>query len=160
MPEPEICALASWAAVEAFSAGCAPCIVSIRYVSGPRERLTERLVSAMENPHVDCIGHLTGRLLGKRDGYAVNLDKIFITGITHTGTPGQAGTYDAQTGTLIRPEGLTPGLRYERELDYDEIVEITGLPMGTVKSSLHRARKELADHLENLGGSAKTHATI
>jgi len=42
-------------------------------------------------------------------------------------------------------------LRYERELDYDEISDITGLPMGTVKSSLHRARKELADHMESLG---------
>ena len=42
-------------------------------------------------------------------------------------------------------------LRYERELDYDEIAEITGLPMGTIKSSLHRARKELADHMESLG---------
>jgi RNA polymerase sigma-70 factor (ECF subfamily) len=48
-------------------------------------------------------------------------------------------------------------LRYERELDYDEIAEITGLPMGTVKSSLHRARKELADHLENLGWNTKIH---
>ena len=51
-------------------------------------------------------------------------------------------------------------LRYERELDYDEIAEITGLPMGTVKSSLHRARKELAEHLENLGCSATTHSMI
>jgi RNA polymerase sigma-70 factor (ECF subfamily) len=50
-------------------------------------------------------------------------------------------------------------LRYERDLDYDEIAEITGLPMGTVKSSLHRARKELAEHLENLGWNATTHAT-
>lgn len=48
-------------------------------------------------------------------------------------------------------------LRYERELDYDEIAEITGLPMGTVKSSLHRARKELAGHLENLGWDTKIH---
>jgi RNA polymerase sigma-70 factor (ECF subfamily) len=48
-------------------------------------------------------------------------------------------------------------LRYERDLDYDEIAEITGQPMGTVKSSLHRARKELAEHLESLGWSAKTH---
>jgi RNA polymerase sigma-70 factor (ECF subfamily) len=47
-------------------------------------------------------------------------------------------------------------LRYERDLDYDEIAEITGQPMGTVKSSLHRARKELAEHLESLGWSAKT----
>ncbi len=59
---------------------------------------------------------------------------------------------------LLRPEYReVVSLRYERELDYDEIVEMTGLPMGTVKSSLHRARKELAEHLENLGWSAKTH---
>jgi RNA polymerase sigma-70 factor (ECF subfamily) len=58
----------------------------------------------------------------------------------------------------LRPEYReVVSLRYERELDYDEIVEITGLPMGTVKSSLHRARKELAEHLENLGWSARTH---
>ena len=50
-------------------------------------------------------------------------------------------------------------LRYERALDYDEIAEIMGLPMGTVKSSLHRARKELAEHMENLGWSAITHST-
>ena len=48
-------------------------------------------------------------------------------------------------------------LRYERELDYEEITEITGLPMGTVKSSLHRARKELAEHLESLGWNTKIH---
>ena len=48
-------------------------------------------------------------------------------------------------------------LRYERDLDYDEIAEMTGQPMGTVKSSLHRARKELAEHLENLGWSTKIH---
>ncbi len=48
-------------------------------------------------------------------------------------------------------------LRYERELDYEEIAEITGLPMGTIKSSLHRARKELAGHLEALGWHSTTH---
>ena len=48
-------------------------------------------------------------------------------------------------------------LRYERELDYEEIAEITGLPMGTVKSSLHRARRELAEHLESLGWNPTIH---
>jgi RNA polymerase sigma factor (sigma-70 family) len=52
----------------------------------------------------------------------------------------------------LRPEyrGLV-SLKYEQELEYEEIVEITGLSVGTVKSSLHRARKELAEQLENLG---------
>jgi RNA polymerase sigma-70 factor (ECF subfamily) len=42
-------------------------------------------------------------------------------------------------------------LKYEQELEYEDIVEITGLPMGTVKSSLHRARRELAEQLQGLG---------
>ena len=42
-------------------------------------------------------------------------------------------------------------LRYEQELEYDEIAEITGLPLGTVKSSLFRARKELAAEMEAMG---------
>ena len=42
-------------------------------------------------------------------------------------------------------------LKYEQDLEYEDIVEITGLPIGTVKSSLHRARKELAEQLQSLG---------
>lgn len=37
---------------------------------------TKRMIRAMENPHVTMIGHLTGRLLLKREGYSVNIDKI------------------------------------------------------------------------------------
>lgn len=44
-------------------------------------------------------------------------------------------------------------LRHEHELDYGEIAQITGMPVGTIKSSLHRARKELAEHMERLGWS-------
>jgi RNA polymerase sigma-70 factor (ECF subfamily) len=42
-------------------------------------------------------------------------------------------------------------LQYDNELGYAAIAEITGLPVGTVKSYLHRARKELAGHLSTLG---------
>ena len=31
--------------------------------------MTERVVEAIENPLVDCIGHLTGRLIGRREPY-------------------------------------------------------------------------------------------
>lgn len=38
-------------------------------------------------------------------------------------------------------------LRDVEELSYEEIVEITGLPEGTVKSRLHRARMALKEHM-------------
>ena len=34
--------------------------------------MTRRIIRAMESPHVTMLGHLTGRLLLRRDGYAVN----------------------------------------------------------------------------------------
>ena len=37
---------------------------------------TERIVGAIENPHVDCIGHLTGRRILKRAGADVDIEKI------------------------------------------------------------------------------------
>jgi RNA polymerase sigma-70 factor (ECF subfamily) len=52
----------------------------------------------------------------------------------------------------LRPEYRElVSLKYEQELEYEDIVEITGLPIGTVKSSLHRARKELAEQLQGSG---------
>jgi DNA polymerase (family X) len=36
------------------------------------DEMTRRICRAMENPHVTMLGHVTGRLLLRRDGYAVN----------------------------------------------------------------------------------------
>jgi RNA polymerase sigma-70 factor (ECF subfamily) len=42
-------------------------------------------------------------------------------------------------------------LFYVEGASYQEICEATGLPLGTVKTNLHRARKELARAMEALG---------
>ncbi|HZK42689.1 MAG TPA: DNA polymerase/3'-5' exonuclease PolX [Syntrophomonadaceae bacterium] len=41
-----------------------------------KDKQTDRLLNAMKNEHVDIIGHLTGRLLNRRPGYELHLDKI------------------------------------------------------------------------------------
>lgn len=40
------------------------------------EQIMERMHTAMKNPHVDMIAHPTGRIIGKRDGYRVNMTQI------------------------------------------------------------------------------------
>jgi DNA polymerase (family X) len=42
----------------------------------PIEVQTERLVKAAENPSVDILFHPTGRLINKREGYPVDIEKI------------------------------------------------------------------------------------
>ena len=54
-------------------------------LSQPIEQATERLLRAIHNPHVDIIGHPTGRLLGSRAGSEIDLDAI-ARAATETGT--------------------------------------------------------------------------
>lgn len=42
-----------------------------------KEQLTKRLLSAIENPYVTVIAHPTGRLIGERDAYDVDLEEVF-----------------------------------------------------------------------------------
>jgi RNA polymerase sigma-70 factor (ECF subfamily) len=42
-------------------------------------------------------------------------------------------------------------LRFREHLPYEEIAEITGLPLGTIKTHIHRARKEMAAVLTRMG---------
>jgi len=56
-------------------------------LSQPREDATERLLRVIRNPHVDIIGHPTGRLIGSRPGSEIDIDAI--------------GRAAAETGTLL-----------------------------------------------------------
>ncbi len=51
----------------------------------PREEMTARIVKAIRNPYVTMLGHATGRLLLKREGYQVDLEAVLQTA-TQTGT--------------------------------------------------------------------------
>jgi DNA polymerase (family 10) len=37
---------------------------------------TERILEAIENPHVDCIGHLSGRRLSRRAGAQLEVERV------------------------------------------------------------------------------------
>jgi len=41
------------------------------------EEMTERILRALDDPHVTILGHLTGRRLLTRDGYRIDYDRIF-----------------------------------------------------------------------------------
>lgn len=48
-----------------------------------RQTITERLLNAIQNPHVDLIAHPTGRILRQRDGADLDLERIFRAAADH-----------------------------------------------------------------------------
>jgi DNA polymerase (family 10) len=55
------------------------------------KEMTARVLAAIENPQVDCIGHLTGRLIGRREPYGIDIEAVAEAA--------------ARTGTMIEING-------------------------------------------------------
>ncbi len=57
----------------------------------PEKEMTGRVLEAIENPQVNCIGHLTGRLIGRREPYGIDVEAVAEAA--------------ARTGTMIEING-------------------------------------------------------
>ncbi len=96
-----------------------------------REALTARLVAAASHPHVDVIGHPTGRLLGERDAYDVDIEAVIRACAEH-------GTFlevNANPRRLdLRPEhirlALTAGVGIVISTDAHRPETFANMPFG------------------------------
>ncbi len=53
-------------------------VASVHYgQSQPSEQITKRILGALENPNVSAIAHPTGRIIGRRKPYEVDLEAVF-----------------------------------------------------------------------------------
>ena len=57
-----------------------------------KEVMTARIVAAMRNPHVSIIGHPTGRILGEREGYQLDMEQVLQVA-KETGTALEINAY-------------------------------------------------------------------
>jgi DNA polymerase (family 10) len=66
----------------------------------PMEQTTERVLRAMENPHVRILGHPTGRKVLRREAYALNIDVVLKraaelgVAVEHNAAPARADLND------------------------------------------------------------------
>jgi RNA polymerase sigma-70 factor, ECF subfamily len=70
-----------------------------------------------------------------------------------TGDPILEGTLRRLLDALPARSRMIVILRYQEDLDPMEIAETLGIPLGTVKSSLHRALKVLRARMEKMGAA-------
>ena len=59
-------------------------IASVHYGQNQsRQQITERILEALENPHVDMLAHPTGRLINRREPYEVDLDQVMAAAVKY-----------------------------------------------------------------------------
>ncbi|MHB8898750.1 MAG: DNA polymerase/3'-5' exonuclease PolX [Thermoguttaceae bacterium] len=59
-------------------------VASVHYGQNQsRQRITQRVLEALENPHVAAIAHPTGRLLNRRKPYEIDLEAVFAAAADH-----------------------------------------------------------------------------
>ena len=92
--------------------------------SGFNKNNTDRLIKACEHPLVHCIGHPSGRLIGKREGYAVDWPKLF--------------TKAASTGTAIEINAQPERLDLKDELMQEAIKKGVTITISTDAHNLNQ----------------------
>jgi DNA polymerase (family 10) len=101
----------------------------------PRADLTRRIEAAMENPHVDCIGHPTGRKINRREAYEVDFEALLEKAL-ETGTfleincqPDRLDLID----THARAAGEA-GVRLVISTDAHRVHELENLALGVAQA--------------------------
>jgi len=64
----------------------------------PSAEMTPRMIAAVSSPHVDILGHCTGRMIGKRDPSEFDAEAVFSACVQH----------DTAVEINCRPERLDP----------------------------------------------------
>ncbi|MSR76059.1 MAG: DNA polymerase/3'-5' exonuclease PolX [Candidatus Ryanbacteria bacterium] len=92
---------------------------------------TERIMRAMSNPHVDILFHPTGRVLKKRDPYAVDIDRIIVHAVA-TGTVLEIDAHpwrlDLKDDHIKR--GVDAGAMFSIDTDAHSLAELSYLEYG------------------------------
>ena len=83
----------------------------------PRREMTKRVEEALRNPHVRCLSHPTGRLIGRRPENAVDLDRVYEIAL--------------ETGVALEVNGLAPRL----DLSGEHVREAIGAGVRIVCST-------------------------
>lgn len=86
------------------------------------ETITKRMLKAMENPNIHIIAHPTGRIIGKRAPYALNMDKMFAAA--------------EDTGTVLEINAFPD--RLDLKDDYIREAKRRGLKMS-INTDAHQA---------------------
>jgi DNA polymerase (family 10) len=106
----------------------------------PREKITDRLINAMRNPHVDIIGHPTGRLFPDREPSDLDMDAVLATA--------------AETGVAMEINA------HPARLDLDDVHARRAIELGIKLSINTDAHSDMDMDLMHFGVSSARRAWV
>lgn len=97
----------------------------------PERKMTERIVTALENRYLDILAHPSGRLLGKREPYTVNFEKVFEAAAANGKVMeinSQPSRLDLNDELILRAK--TFGLKFCISTDSHAVSDLTSMRYG------------------------------
>jgi DNA polymerase (family X) len=114
---------------------------------------TDRVVRAIREPSVTAIGHLTGRMLGRRPGIELDIDRV-LEAAAATGTAIEINAslhrLDAPAG-VIR-EGIARGVRFVISTDAHRIGDLDRMRFGVAQARRAGAPKDAIVNTRDAAG--------
>lgn len=113
------------------------------------EQLTSRIVAALKHPAVDLVAHPTGRLIGHRDEYAVDLERVFeVAAETGTAMEINASPDRLDLSDINTRRATELGIRIAINTDAHDLGRLTEMEYGVTVA--RRAWCEPADIINTL----------
>ncbi|WLR50161.1 DNA polymerase/3'-5' exonuclease PolX [Bacillus tianshenii] len=129
--------------------------------SQPRETIMERLTNALESHHVDIIAHPTGRLIGRREGYDVDLEMLIeVAAKTDTALELNANPNRLDLAAEWLKKAQDAGVKLVINTDAHRIDMLGHMEIGTAAARRGWVKKESVINtweLEELRGFLKRH---
>ncbi len=108
-----------------------------------RATLTNRVVRAMQNPHVRVIGHPTGRLLGDRDAYDLDFDEVMKEAVrTRTCLEVNSNFHRLDLNDVLCRKARDMGVHVIISTDSHNYDDLLNLPYGVATAQRGWTEKE------------------
>ncbi len=117
-----------------------------------QETLNRRFEAALKNEHVDIIGHPTGRLLGSRDPYALDVDRVLeLAADTGTALEINANPERLDLNDVYIRQGIDLGVKFAINTDAHHVNSLDDMKYGVLTARRGWAQKQDVINTMSLG---------
>ncbi|MBS4025428.1 MAG: DNA polymerase/3'-5' exonuclease PolX [Clostridia bacterium] len=107
------------------------------------EEMTDRITTAIKNPHVNILAHPTGRILGGRKGYQVNIEELIqVAAKTNTVLEINSSTERLDLNHILVNQAETRGVKISINTDSHDPLRLSEMEYGITVANKARLKKD------------------